>query len=347
MVAPPQPVGHLIEVLDKMNFTKLLYFKTIVEQGQISRAARVLHMSQPPLSQRLKELEGELGATLIERSGANWAITSQGRALYQRALEILDLVNGIPEEIQASRLGVEGLVTIGCTTLSLSLVAEFIPLLHKRHPRISTRLLVDDSTVLNHKLLEHAIDFCVTITPSMETRLHIVPLRPTRAILVVPPSLATAPFLKAAEEGAELDIREIHAKPLVIFRRFDGGGTYVKTMDIFHEHGVEPRIVLDSPDGRLLLDMLEQGLEAMAMVPGSEIPARFRDRFTLCNLPDFFPKILPCLAQVKNRYLPRASSTAWEELCAFVHRPAQDPGMAGPGERPVLTEDAETPTPGR
>jgi DNA-binding transcriptional LysR family regulator len=311
-----------------MNFTKLLYFKTIVEQGQISRAARVLHMSQPPLSQRLKELEEELDVTLIERSGANWAVTSEGKALYQRALDILDLVNGIPDEIQASRLGVEGLVTIGCTTLSITLLTEFILHLNKLHPRVRTRLLIDDSTVLKHKLLEHAIDFCVTILPYTETRLHLAPLKPTPSMLVVPPSMAEPPFTKASTPGAELDIRELHDKPLVIFRRFDGGGTYMKTMDFFHEYEVKPRIIMDSPDGRILLDMLEQGLEAMAMVPGSEIPEHIRKNFVLCNLPDFFPKVHPCLARVDNRYLPRASRTAWKELCAFVSR--TDPGLEVP-----------------
>ncbi|EGB15603.1 transcriptional regulator, LysR family [Pseudodesulfovibrio mercurii] len=326
-----------------MNFTKLLYFKTIVEQGQISRAARVLHMSQPPLSQRLKELEDELGVTLIERAGTNWAVTSEGKALYQRALDILDLVNGIPDEIQASRLGVEGLVTLGCTTLSLSLLAQFIPAMNRLHPRIAIRLLVDDSTVLKHKLAEHAIDFCVTITPFTETGLHIIPLQPTESVLVVPPSLATPSFTRAAASGVELDIRELHEKPLVIFRRFDGGGTYMKTMDILHEYKVKPKIILDSPDGRILLDMLEQGLEAMALVPGSEIPERLKDTFVFCRLPDSFPKIMPCLAVVKNRYLPRASRTVWKELCAFTHRPDVVPGAETPGECTLFPSDTNVP----
>lgn len=301
-----------------MNFNNLLYFKTIVEQGQISRAARALHMSQPPLSQRLKELEAELGTTLIERSGRNWAVTSEGKALYQRALHILDLVNTIPDEIRTARRGVEGLVTIGCTTLSLSLLTEFIPRLNRLHPGISIRLLLDDSTILEHKLVEHAIDFCITIAAHAESGLHIVPLQPTRSVLVVPPSLSTDALVRASREGQAVDIAELHEKPIIIFRRFDGSGTYTKTMELFQEHGITPRIVLDSPDSRVLLNMLEQSLETIALVPDSEVPARIRETFLLCALPDSFPKITPCLAQVQNRYLPRAARTAWKELRAFV-----------------------------
>lgn len=301
-----------------MNFNNLLYFKTIVEQGQISKAARVLHMSQPPLSQRLKDLEAELGVTLIERSGRNWAVTTEGKALYQRALHVLDLVNTIPEEIHASRHGVEGRATIGCTTLSFSLLAAFIPRLHRLHPGIATRLLIDDSTILEHKLAEHAVDFCVTIAAGAEPGLLVVPLPPTRSALVIPPPLASEGLATAARTGGCADIAELHEKPLILFRRFDGTGTYTRTMEIFREHDIAPRIVLDSPDSRVLLNMLEQGLEAIALVPESEIPAGMRERFPVCALPDCFPRISPCLARVKDRYLPRAARTAWTALLEFV-----------------------------
>ena len=50
-----------------MEIRQLIYFKTIVEQGTISKAAQVLHMAQPPLSMQLKQLEDELETQLIER----------------------------------------------------------------------------------------------------------------------------------------------------------------------------------------------------------------------------------------------------------------------------------------
>ena len=50
-----------------MDLKQLIYFKTIVEQGTILAAAKTLHMAQPPLSIKLKELEEELGVTLLYR----------------------------------------------------------------------------------------------------------------------------------------------------------------------------------------------------------------------------------------------------------------------------------------
>ena len=67
-----------------MDLKRLEYFCTIVEKGQISKAAEALHISQPPLSMRLKELEEELDVQLIYREGKAWQVTPEGEALYQR-----------------------------------------------------------------------------------------------------------------------------------------------------------------------------------------------------------------------------------------------------------------------
>ena len=81
---------------------KIVVFQDNSRTGADQPAARVLHVSQPPLSKRLKELELELGVTLIHRSGTEWEVTRAGQALYQRALHVLDLVEDIPGEVKAS-----------------------------------------------------------------------------------------------------------------------------------------------------------------------------------------------------------------------------------------------------
>ena len=72
-----------------MDSKQLHYFKEIVEQGGISKAAEVLHIAQPPLSQMLKKLEMELGTTLIYRYRQKWELTETGEVLYQYATRLL------------------------------------------------------------------------------------------------------------------------------------------------------------------------------------------------------------------------------------------------------------------
>ena len=83
-----------------MDLKRLEYFCAIVEKGQISKAAEALHISQPPLSMRLKELEEELDVQLIYREGKAWQVTPEGEALYQRAQFILSYVAGLEKDIR-------------------------------------------------------------------------------------------------------------------------------------------------------------------------------------------------------------------------------------------------------
>ena len=74
-----------------MDLKQLLYFKTVVEEGTISAAAKKLNLSQPPLSQQIKQLESELGVTLMERGARKITLNEAGRVLYEKGCTLLTL----------------------------------------------------------------------------------------------------------------------------------------------------------------------------------------------------------------------------------------------------------------
>jgi LysR family nitrogen assimilation transcriptional regulator len=75
-----------------MELRQLRYFVAIVDHGSLSRAALVLHVAQPALTQQLRQLEDELGAQLLHRSAQGVTSTDAGRLFYQHALAILKQV---------------------------------------------------------------------------------------------------------------------------------------------------------------------------------------------------------------------------------------------------------------
>ena len=64
-----------------MDIKQLLYFVTVVDEGNISSAAKKLHISQPPLSTQIRLLEEELGSILFERGARKIQLTEAGRML--------------------------------------------------------------------------------------------------------------------------------------------------------------------------------------------------------------------------------------------------------------------------
>lgn len=72
-----------------MDLKRLRYFVTVARLRSFTRAAEVLHMAQPPLSQRVQELEEELGVKLLDRESRPIALTAAGQALYEQAVQVL------------------------------------------------------------------------------------------------------------------------------------------------------------------------------------------------------------------------------------------------------------------
>ena len=91
-----------------MNLQQMRYFVMVARLGNVTEAAKALHIAQPPLSRQIKQLEQELGVVLFDRSGRRLHLTETGHMLLHRAEEILNLTDRTVCELSSSELGQEG-----------------------------------------------------------------------------------------------------------------------------------------------------------------------------------------------------------------------------------------------
>lgn len=101
-----------------MEIRVLKYFLAIVREESITRAASVLHMTQPTLSRQMAQLEEELGVRLFERGSRKIELTSEGILLRRRAEEILELVGKTEKEVSHLDEIITGTVAVGCGDLA-------------------------------------------------------------------------------------------------------------------------------------------------------------------------------------------------------------------------------------
>ena len=95
--------------------TRLMqYFLAVAKEQNITKAAKVLHITQPTLSRQMAMLEKEIGATLFIKGSRPLSLTNEGYLLRRRAEEVLDLLAKTEAEVSCGKEELEGTVTIGC-----------------------------------------------------------------------------------------------------------------------------------------------------------------------------------------------------------------------------------------
>ena len=150
-----------------MEFRVLRYFLTVAREGNITRAADFLHVTQPTLSRQLKDLEQELGKKLFIRSSHSIILTDEGMLLRKRAEEIVDMVDKLEAEFNSMEETISGDVYIGSgETEAMKQIARVAKDLQLSYPNIRYHLYSGNEDDVTERLDKGLLDFCILIEPA-------------------------------------------------------------------------------------------------------------------------------------------------------------------------------------
>ncbi|MEU8145439.1 LysR family transcriptional regulator [Nonomuraea sp. NPDC048901] len=167
-----------------MDLRTLRYFVAVAEELHFGRAAVRLHMTQPPLSRAIKQLETDLGAVLLHRSPTGVSLTPAGAALYDEARTLLEQADQARTRVAAAA----GTATMTIGTLADSaeqagtqLAAAF----RQRHPGLNVRIREADFTDPTTGLRSGLVDVALTRAPFDETGIttHVLRSDPVGVVL--------------------------------------------------------------------------------------------------------------------------------------------------------------------
>ena len=149
-----------------MDIRVLEYFLAVAREQTISGAAMSLHMTQPPLSKQLMELERELGKQLFLRGKRRITLTKEGMLLRKRAEEIVSLVEKTKAEVSAPDEGISGDLYIGGgETEGMRLIVQTAQQVQRRYPAIRFHFSSGDGYDVTERLDQGLIDFGTLIEP--------------------------------------------------------------------------------------------------------------------------------------------------------------------------------------
>lgn len=149
-----------------MELRILRYFLVVAREQSITKAANVLHITQPTLSRQLRELEEELGKPLLIRGNKNISLTDEGMLFRKRAEEIVELSDKTVHEIQHTEDNITGDIYIGSgETEGLRNVIHIIKEYQKQYPNVCFHINSGDKADLLDKLDKGLLDFGIFLEP--------------------------------------------------------------------------------------------------------------------------------------------------------------------------------------
>ena len=148
-----------------MELRVLKYFLTIAREENITRAADILHITQPTLSRQIMQLEDELGEKLFLR-GAKFSLTEKGILLRRRAEEILDLTLKTEQEIKEDNQDISGQIYLGGgETYTMHIWAKIIKSFSDEYPAVSFDFYSGNADDLKERMDNGLMDIVLLIEP--------------------------------------------------------------------------------------------------------------------------------------------------------------------------------------
>lgn len=238
-------------------------FLVLSETLHFGQAARRLHMTQPPLTQAIQQLEARLGVPLFARSSRRVMLTPAGEALVEPVRQLLQQAGNLHALAQSAGRGAVGRLRLGfVSTIGFGPLPAWLRGFRNAAPGVTVVLREATTDVQLQALASGEVDAGFVLhapgmaPPWVHMSTGVEPL-----VLAIPESLpmATAP---------RLTLTAVQSQPLIIFPRGIAPSVFDAVLAFYHRHGASPAIAQEAIQMQTIVNLVSAGL-GVAWVPQS------------------------------------------------------------------------------
>lgn len=256
---------HIIQIIrqtltNALNLQHLVTFIDVVDLGTFSAAAEKAQLSQPAVSQQIRQLERYFGTRLLERVGKKVRATESGRLLLVNARRIREEIATAQEAIQPYRSGTAGRVRIGTgATACIHLLPPILGALKRRMPGLDFVVRTGNSPEIQRMVEQNELDLAVVTLPASGRSLETTPLCDEAMLAVFPEA--------EAPEGP-ITASLLAARPLILYE--SSGHTRVLIDRWFHDAGAAPAPIMELGSVEATKQLVAAGL-GWSILPASSV----------------------------------------------------------------------------
>lgn len=257
-----------------MDIRHLHYFLEVARQKSFTKAAQALYITQPSISKTVKNLEEELGVTLLDRYGKKVELTDAGEVFARQAQEIVTSFHNLSSELDDLMNLKKGHIRIGLPPMiGSSFFPKVIGEFYKQYPNITIELFEDGGKKVESDVASGALDIGVTVLPADDSLLdgYVFVTESLKVVLHPTHSLAGE---------KQINLSDLREDAFILFR--EDFTLHDRIISACQKAGYQPRIIYESAQWDLISNMVAAGL-GVALMP--ETICRELDVEEVCILP--------------------------------------------------------------
>lgn len=303
-----------------MTSQQIEYVLTLAEERSFSKAASRLYVTQPSLSQFIKNLENELCTQLFDRSTSPIRLTPAGEAFVKAALKIRDVEEELTHQLADITNLKTGELRIGTSPFRAScLLPKSIARFHEKYPGVKIHILENMAPELEEAALEGSIDLYLSTGPFDGSLFHAEELAEEQLYLAVPPESPLNSGMdsyQVSDYDIKLDTVKLHKTPVISLSGFQSGQfifqrqnqkLYNLAVQLCQSSSFEPDIIMYSERIETAFSWTLAGI-GITFIPDFLIKFGNYEKHPIYYKIDH-PKATRhvCIAYRKNRYLSRVA----------------------------------------
>lgn len=220
-----------------MNERQLKIFVEVANKLNMTEAAGCLFMTQPAVSQTIKDLEHNFGVKLFDRIGKKLYLTNEGETFFKYSRRILNLYEECSKTIQNTKNSDCGQLKIGAsTTIGIYILTDIVGKFTKGHKNIDISMIIENTKNIADLILQNKIDFAFVEGPVHSDEIAISPFCDDELVLI---TSCEHPWA----HKKNIDINEIKNQKLIM--REKGSGTREVFENLLNAHNVEYNVSLE------------------------------------------------------------------------------------------------------
>lgn len=225
-----------------MNMKHIQYVLTVLREGSITAASKKLYVSQPALSQTIKQIELDLGTPIFDRGTDPISLTYAGHKYVDAAQRMLDIDRNLRTQIAEMKNEVHGRIRVGISVQrGLQLLPLVVPEFARLYPYVKLELVEYGSDTLERMTTEGQCDIALIATTEKPNKLNYVLIENEQVVLMAARSTNLA---HRFEDGTPIEITEAQHEKFVSMR--SGHSVRVVQDRLFERHHISPPILMET-----------------------------------------------------------------------------------------------------